>query len=178
MPMLRLGLGVAAIALLLDQAIKWWIRVVVMDPPHSIFVTPFFDIVFAWNRGVAFSLFTSDAAAARWIMAGVALAITVGLTVWLSKIAHRWPAVALGLVIGGAIGNVVDRVRFGAVFDFLSFHGDAYPGFCRALEAIWLGGFNCAWPAFNLADTAIVVGVGMLLSDGLFRRAESGKTSP
>jgi signal peptidase II len=175
---LRLGLSIAVLALALDQLSKWWVRDVIMDPPQNINVTPFFDIVFAWNRGIAFSLFRSDSPAAPWIMAAVALAIVTGLGVWLSKMTHRWPAVALGMVIGGAIGNVLDRIRFNAVFDFLWFHGEAYPGFCRALDGVGLGSFGCQWPAFNLADTGICVGVAMLVLDGLFRREEKGKTAP
>ena len=175
---LRLGLGIAVLVLALDQISKWWVRDVLMDPPHNIPVTSFFDIVFAWNRGIAFSLFRSDAAAARWIMVAVALAIVIGLAIWLSKLTHRWPAIALGLVIGGALGNVLDRVRFGGVFDFLWFHGEAYPGFCRFLETVWLGGFGCQWPAFNVADIGVCVGVGMLVLDGLFRREEKSKTAP
>ena len=174
----RLGLAIAALALLLDQLSKWWIRDVLMDPPQNIGVTAFFDIVFAWNRGIAFSLFRSDSPAAPWIMAAVALVIVIGLGIWLSRMVHRWPAVALGLVIGGAIGNVLDRIRFNAVFDFLWFHGEAYPGFCRALDGVGLGSFGCQWPAFNLADTGICVGVAMLVLDGLFRREEKSKTAP
>jgi signal peptidase II len=174
----RLGLAIAVLALLLDQLSKWWIRDVLMDPPQNVSVTAFFDIVFAWNRGIAFSLFRSDSPAAPWIMAAVALAIVVGLGIWLSRMVHRWPAVALGLVIGGAIGNVLDRIRFNAVFDFLWFHGEAYPGFCRALDGVGLGSFGCQWPAFNLADTGICVGVAMLVFDGLFRREEKSKTAP
>jgi len=174
----RLGLGIAVLALALDQFSKWWVRDVLMDPPRNISVTPFLDIVYAWNRGIAFSLFRSESAAAPWIMAAVAVVIVIGLGIWLSKQTHRWPAVALGLVIGGALGNVLDRIRFNGVFDFLWFHGEAYPGFCRVLEGIWLGGFGCQWPAFNTADTGICVGVGMLVLDGLFRREEKSRTAP
>jgi signal peptidase II len=175
---LRLGIAVAVAALLVDQASKWWIREVLMDPPHNIPITDFFDIVYAWNRGIAFSMFRSDSAAAPWIMAAVAVAIVAGLGIWLSRQVHRWPAVGLGLIIGGALGNVLDRVRFAGVFDFLWFHGEAYPGFCRILETVWLGGFGCQWPAFNLADTGIFIGVSMLVLDGLFRREEKSKTAP
>jgi signal peptidase II len=174
----RLGLAIAVLALLLDQLSKWWVRGVLMDSPQNISVTAFFDIVLAWNRGIAFSLFRSDSPAAPWIMAAVALVIVIGLGIWLSRMVHRWPAVALGLVIGGAIGNVLDRIRFNAVFDFLWFHGEAYPGFCRALDRVGLASFGCQWPAFNLADTGICVGVAMLVLDGLFRREEKSKTAP
>jgi len=174
----RLGLIIAVVALALDQISKWWIRELLSVPPGRYSVTSFFDIVYAWNRGIAFSMFRSDSAAAPWIMAAVALAIVIGLGFWLSRMPHRWPAVALGLVIGGALGNVLDRIRFRAVFDFLWFHGEAYPGFCQGLDAVGLGSFQCQWPAFNLADTGVCVGVAMLVLDGLFRREEKSKTAP
>jgi signal peptidase II len=172
----RLGLVFAVLAISLDQASKWWVRDVVMDPPRNIPVTSFFDIVFAWNPGIAFSMF--GMAAPWWLIALFALAIVVGLAIWLSRLTQRWPAIALGLVIGGALGNVLDRFIFKAVFDFLWFHGEAYPGFCHVLDAVWLGALGCQWPAFNLADSAIFVGVAMLVLDGLFRREEKSKTAP
>lgn len=175
---MRLGFIVAVAALLVDQVSKWWIREVLMDPPQNIPVTSFFDLVSAWNRGIAFSLFRSDSPVAPWLFAGFAVAIVIGLGVWLSRLTMRWPAIALGLIIGGALGNVLDRLRFAGVFDFLWFHGEAYPGFCRILETVWLGGFGCQWPAFNLADTCIFIGVSMLVLDGLFRREEKSKTAP
>jgi signal peptidase II len=173
--MLRLGIPVAAGALLLDQLTKWWILAVFADPLHEIEVTPFFSLVLAWNRGISFSLFRSDSPAGPLVFAGIALVIVAGLLVWLKRMDRAWPAVALGLIVGGAIGNVVDRLRFGAVVDFLYFHGEAYPGVCRVLGSIGLGWFDCRWPAFNLADSVIFVGVAMLLIDGLFGPSEKAK---
>jgi signal peptidase II len=103
-----------------------------------------------WNTGVSFGLFGSAGASAAWVLSGLALAVVIGLTVWLSRTAEKPAAIGLGLVIGGALGNVVDRIRFGAVFDFLDFHA-----------------FGVHWPAFNIADAAIVVGAAVLLVDGL-----------
>jgi signal peptidase II len=151
--MLRLGLAIAALGLGLDQITKWWIRVVVMDPPVDIEVTPFFKLVLAWNRGISFSLFRSDSPTGPWIFVAIALAVVAGLVVWLARLNRAWPGVALGLVIGGALGNVADRIRFHAVVDFLYFHlGEYY------------------FPAFNVADSAISVGVVLLVLDGLFVR--------
>jgi signal peptidase II len=155
--MFRYGLPAAVAALALDQASKWWIRAVVMDPPREIEITPFFQLVLAWNRGISFSFFRSDSPVAPFILAGVALAIVVGLLVWMRRMDRAWPAIAVGLIVGGAVGNVFDRLYFRAVVDFLYFHWREY-----------------YWPAFNLADTAITIGVAMLLLDGLFGRA--GKT--
>src|SRR5262245_10342424 len=159
--MLRLGLSVAAFVFVLDQLSKWWIRVVVMDPPRDIPVTTFFNIVYARNTGVSFSMFRADSLAGQLMLSGVALAIVVGLLIWMSRLKRRWPVVALGLIIGGALGNVVDRLRLGFVFDFLDFH--------------WNGEH---FAAFNHADTWITVRVAMLLIDGLFGRGEHARKAP
>jgi signal peptidase II len=149
------GLGIALAVLVLDQIGKWIILTQVMAPPRSIEVTGFFNLVLAWNRGVSFSLLHSDSAATRWLLTGAALVITAVLLAWLARTRRGWPAAALGAIIGGALGNVLDRVRLGAVADFIQLH--------------WHGYY---WPAFNLADTAITIGVIMLISDGLFTRGE------
>jgi signal peptidase II len=149
--MLRPGLALAAAVLLADQLSKWFIRAVVMDPPRTIPVTGFFELVLAWNRGVSFSLFSSDWAAAPYLLAGFSVAVAIGLGFWLRQAASRWVAAGLGLIIGGALGNALDRLTFGAVVDFLHFHWDMH-----------------YFPAFNLADSAISVGVALLLLDGLF----------
>lgn len=175
--MLRIGLPVAVGALILDQLSKWWIRVVVMDPPHDIPIASFFSLVLAWNRGISFSFFRSDAPFAPYVFSAVALAIVAGLVIWMYRMDRAWPAVAVALIVGGAIGNVADRLIFGAVVDFLFFHGEAYPGFCAMLDGIGLGGFDCRWPAFNLADSFIFIGVALLLADGLFARPKTAKTA-
>ena len=155
----RLGGGAALAVLVLDQASKWLVLAWAMQPPRVVPVAPFFNLVLArWNRGISFSLFDSGAPVAPWILSGLALGIVAGLVWWLRRLDRRWPALGVGLVIGGALGNVVDRLRFGAVVDFLDFH---------------LAGFH--WPAFNLADSAISVGVAVLLADGLFARPERAK---
>ena len=152
---LTFGFLTAILILALDQITKWWIVGKVMDPPRAIEVTPFFNLVMVWNRGITFGLF-GDAQWGRWAFAVLALGIVVVLITWLMRAAQRWVAGALGLIIGGAIGNVIDRVRWGAVADFLDFH---------------MAGWH--WPAFNVADSAIVVGVGLLLLDALFGRKDS-----
>ena len=159
--MLRLGLSVAAVALVLDQLTKWWIRVVVMDPPQIIPVTPFFNLVAARNTGVSFSMFRADSLIGQLILSAVALAIVAGLLIWMRRLKRAWPVIALGLIVGGAVGNVVDRLRLGFVFDFLDFYWNGYH-----------------FAAFNLADSGITVGVAMLLIDGLFGRAENAKKAP
>ena len=156
--MRRLGLSLAALVIVLDQLLKWWIRTVVMDPPREIEVTSFFNLVMAWNRGISFSLFRSDWAAGPYVWAGLAVVVAIALGWWLGRVRHTLTAVALGLVIGGALGNAIDRLRLGAVADFLDFH--------------WQGWH---WPAFNLADSAISVGIVLLVAPGLFAAREGVK---
>jgi signal peptidase II len=156
--LIRLGLAVAAIVMVLDQISKWWIITAVMQPPRVIEVTSFFNLVMAWNRGVSFSLFTHDAEFMPYVLVAVALGIVVFLLSWLRRADRAFLAFAIGVVIGGALGNVIDRLRFGAVADFLDFHVLGYH-----------------WPAFNVADTGISVGVALIVIDGLFGRHEIGK---
>jgi signal peptidase II len=119
-------------------------------------VTPFFNLVLTYNRGMSFGLFNNGAGVNALIFSLVAALIVAALVYWLSRVDSPLLAVAIGLVIGGAIGNVLDRVRLGAVVDFLDF--------C-------LGSWH--WPAFNVADSAICVGVAAMLVDGLLLRREA-----
>jgi signal peptidase II len=146
----RLGLAIALALLVADQLTKWVALEVLDLTARPITVTPFFNLVMVWNRGVSFGMFNSAGALAPWILSGLALAVVVALLLWLRRADHWLAGLGLGLVVGGALGNVIDRVRFGAVVDFLDFH---------------LAGYH--WPAFNLADAGICVGAGLLLADGL-----------
>lgn len=154
-PCFVLGAGVAAVVLVLDQLSKWWVITRLMNPPRVIEVTPFFNFVMWWNKGVTFGLFASAPGWGRWALVVLTLVITVVLVIWLVKVNHKLPALAVGLVIGGAVGNVIDRIRYAAVADFLDFHA---------------GGWH--WPAFNLADSAITIGVGLLLIDAFLARRD------
>ncbi len=146
----------------LDQGTKWWILEVVMQPPRVIPLTAFFNLVLGWNRGVSFGLFNSDSALNLWLLPFVALAIVVALLIWLSRVDGLLLGYAIGMVIGGAIGNVVDRLFRDqrAVADFLDLH---------------LAGYH--WPAFNLADTGITVGAAILIIDSLFMKPEKPKNN-
>lgn len=165
---LRLGWGVAVVVAALDQLSKWWIVEKVMRPegvvgtpfysPTRIEVLPFFDLVMAWNRGVSFGLGNNAGEWNALILSALALVICVALSVWLVKAETIPMRVALGGIIGGALGNVVDRARFGAVADFLDVH---------------VAGYH--WPAFNLADSAITVGAVFLVVDSLFASRVSSK---
>jgi signal peptidase II len=154
----RIGIATALVVIVLDQATKWWIVERVMQPPRVISLTSFFNLVMGWNRGVSFGLFNQDSPNNAWVLSALALAITAGLLVWLWRIERRGLALALGLMVGGALGNVIDRVRFGAVADFLDFHA-----------------FGWHWPAFNVADTGISVGAALIVLDSLFDGREKPK---
>jgi signal peptidase II len=148
--MVRLGLTVALVLLGLDQLTKWMALEVLDLPSRPIAVTPFFNLVMVWNRGVSFGMLDTLGAVAPWLLSGLAVAVVVALLLWLRRSEHAVMAIGLGLVIGGALGNVIDRLRYGAVVDFLDFH---------------LAGWH--WPAFNLADAGICVGAGLIVVDGL-----------
>jgi len=151
------GLLLAAAVLVADQVSKWWVVEVLMQPPQVIPVTSYFDLVMAWNRGVSFGMFHDYADFMPLVLTAVALGIVVALTAWLARTDRLLTALALGSVIGGALGNVVDRLRFGAVADFLYFHYHDW-----------------SWPAFNLADSGITLGVAVIVIDSLFRPSRSG----
>ena len=115
-------------------------------PPTEITLAPFFDLVLVWNRGVSFGIFNHDNSVMPLALIGLALILVILVAYWLTR-AETWgEAAAFGLIIGGAIGNVIDRARLGAVVDFLDFHWDVHH-----------------WPAFNLADSCIVLGACLIL---------------
>jgi len=148
---LKLGLGLAALAIVLDQITKWLIVAVVMQPPHVVEILPIFNLVLTWNPGVSFGFFND--AGNGLVLSLVAIGVVIFLTVWLRRAEAKLAVVGLGLIIGGALGNVIDRaVRpEHAVVDFLDAH--------------W-GGYH--WPAFNVADSCITVGAILLIADSLF----------
>lgn len=150
---LRWGLVAALVVLVADQGSKWWILDVFrLSERGSVELLPVLNFTMVWNQGVTFGLFHSDTAAGPWILAGVALAVVVLLGVWLVRAESVLVAVALGAIAGGAVGNVIDRMRFGAVVDFIHAHA-----------------FGWSWYVFNVADAAIVCGVAALLLDGVRR---------
>ncbi|MEX2614989.1 MAG: signal peptidase II [Alphaproteobacteria bacterium] len=149
--MIRLGLGLAALVAILDQSSKWLILTQVMSPPRVVEITGFFNLVLVGNRGISFGLLSNDSPWAQPVLAVLAFGISIVLLIWLRRAETRFLGAAIGLVLGGAIGNAVDRLVHGAVVDFLDFHAMGYH-----------------WPAFNVADSAICVGVFLILLDGLF----------
>jgi len=150
------GLVLSGVIVILDQVSKWWITDVVMQPPQSIPVLPFFNLVLTYNLGVSFGMFAAGSEAGKWMLVGVAAVITAFLLHWLYRATSGLNIMALGLIIGGAIGNVIDRIVIGGVVDFLDFHAYGYH-----------------WPAFNVADTSIFIGAALLIAESLFRRENS-----
>src|SRR5712671_1282774 len=151
----RLGPGIiAAIAvLILDQASKVWLLFVFdIARRGAVKVTPFFDLVLAWNVGISFGWFQNDSQIAQiGLMIIKAVAVLV-LAIWMARSRTLIATLALGLIIGGAVGNGIDRFAYGAVVDFALFH-------------LQIGGNTYNWYVFNLADVAIVAGVAALLYD-------------
>src|SRR5262249_17461617 len=146
-----LGLGCAAAAVAADQVHKaWMIGLFESEGVRKFAVAPFFDVEMVWNPGISYGLFKQDSEAGRWALAAFSLCAVLVLIYWLSQLQPRFAAICVGLIAGGALGNAIDRIRFGAVADFFSFH---------------IGGFH--WYVFNLADVAIVAGVAGLLYDSL-----------
>lgn len=136
-----------------DQSTKV-AAVALLDPASSVELIPTIDLVLAYNPGAAFSFLSTAGGWQRWLFIGLAVAISGFILHWLRDLPRdaRWFPLALSLILGGAVGNVIDRVRIGAVVDFIDFHvGDWH------------------WPAFNVADSAICVGAALLLL-GMFRR--------
>ncbi len=143
--MTRFGMIVAATALALIHITQQILFATLTDANTALYVTPFFNLVTVWNPGISFGML-QDIPHGQWILSAIAMLIIAWLTLWLRKAHHRPTALALGLIIGGAVGNVIDRIRFSAVFDYLDFHA-----------------FGYHWPAFNLSDSFIFIGVALLL---------------
>lgn len=160
-----LGVAAALAALALDQAHKFWmLDVFHVAARQPIPVTPFLDIVLSWNYGISYSLFPAHEGAARAALLIVQGAIVAGLTVWMFRAQSRLTATALGLIIGGALGNIADRLSRGAVADFFYLH-----------TSLPVGPF--ANYVFNVADAAITLGVALLVCESFFapqqRRADT-----
>lgn len=156
--LLCLGVMVSLVTLFADQLSKHYVLFVMEMPLREpVPVTGFFNLAMVWNRGVSFGLFAEDGPWRQWKLIALAAVLSAGMLWWLyKKVTVRHEAVAIGMVLGGAVGNVIDRLRFGAVADFLDFH---------------VAGFH--WPAFNIADSAICIGVAILLLGGILPRRSS-----
>jgi signal peptidase II len=165
-------ISVIFIVLIFDQLSKWmvmelimrhsqtgtaldffdWIAQVPDKPDFMRFeILPFYNIVLVWNYGVSFGMFNNQSPENALLLSGISTLIAFGLMLWMFDNKNRYMSIGLALAIGGAFGNIVDRMRFGAVIDFIDIH--AY-------------GFH--WPAFNIADSCIVIGIGIVILHSLF----------
>ena len=150
-PIDRQAMVLLAGTLIVDQASKQLLLSFLVKAGAVVpVIDGFFRLVIVWNRGVSFGLLGGDRPLPAWLLSGVAIAVCVGLFLWLRRSDRFLTGWGIGLVIGGAIGNVIDRASWGAVFDFADFYINHWH-----------------WPAFNVADSAIVVGVGLMLLDSL-----------
>ena len=157
----RYGLGALVATLAFDQISKLWLYLgtdLVLSQPWRL--GPYAEFVVVWNKGVSYGLFQQDGGVGRWLLVAVSLAAAAGLVWWMLRCPSRLLALSLGLVAGGALGNAVDRIAYGAVFDFVHLHAGAW-----------------SWYVFNVADAAIVAGVVGLVIDAV-RPARSGSASP
>jgi len=155
---LILGLVCAFAVIILDQfskyaVLNWW-----LGENVGIRICDVFNIVRAWNTGVSFSMFNNYGHAGAYILSAAAIAIVIMLFYWLKSEKNNLSQIALGLIMGGALGNVIDRLRFGAVFDFLDFHlGDSH------------------WPAFNVADSCICIGAAIIIAQAFIIQLKNKK---
>lgn len=148
-----LGVCTALLVLILDQVTKYWVLNDILAERGVVVYSSFFSLVRAWNTGVSFSMFNNWGTAGVIALSLVSLSIVVFLLIWLKSEKDRMIQIALGFIIGGACGNVLDRIRLGAVFDFLDFS---------------IGDYH--WPAFNVADSFICIGAGLIIFHSLFFR--------
>jgi signal peptidase II len=162
-PFTVLGLVVAVAAAAIDQASKLWLIFVTdLGARGTVALTPFLDLVLTWNRGISYGLFPQEGPLGQWALLALKAIAAVLLWIWLARASTRLTAVALGLIIGGAVGNALDRLAYGAVADFVLFH-------------LTTESFNFKWYVFNLADAAIVVGVAGLLYETLLGAGDAAK---
>ncbi|MEP7031058.1 MAG: signal peptidase II [Pseudolabrys sp.] len=153
-PLTLFGLLIAALVCVLDQASKLYLLFVHDLAAHPVRLGPFFDFVLARNTGISYGWFQSEGPVGQWVLLGLKAVAVLLLWLWLARAQTRLTALSLGLIIGGALGNAIDRLAYGWVADFVFFH---------VSTATWR--FN--WYVFNLADVAIVAGVACLLYESV-----------
>ena len=158
-PLSLRGLGVAALTIVADQLHKaWMLYVFNIGAKTPVAIAPFFDLVLVWNQGISYGLLPQQGELGRLGLVLFAIVASLALAVWLARQTSQLAAASLGLIIGGAIGNAIDRIAYGAVADFFSFHA-----------------FGFEWYVFNIADTAIVAGVLGLLYGSLIQGSQKGR---
>ncbi len=155
-PLTAFGLVTAVVACIFDQASKLWLlNIFDLANKGVVKLVPFVDLVLTWNTGISYGWFQQETAFGQWALLAVKVAAVVLLWIWLARAGSRLSALALGLIIGGAVGNGIDRLAYGAVADFVLLHAET---------ATW----RLNWYVFNLADVAIVAGVAGLLYESFW----------
>ena len=150
-PLTRFALAVALVAAAIDQATKLWLLFVFdLGTRGIVTLTPFLDLALVWNTGISYGLLQQEGPLGQWVLLALKAIAVILLWIWLARTSSRLTALSLGLIIGGAIGNAIDRLAYGAVADFVLFH-------------VTTASFSFKWYVFNLADVAIVAGVIGLL---------------
>jgi signal peptidase II len=163
-PFSRLGVIAALVVCAADQALKLWLLFVFrLAEKGRIHVLPFLDLVLTWNKGISYGLFQQEGAFGQWALLAFKVIAVALLWLWLARATGRLTALSLGLIIGGALGNAIDRAAYGAVADFV-------------LSYVNTVDFKFSWYVFNLADAAIVAGVAGLLYDSL--KGETAAKAP
>ncbi len=160
-PLFKLGITIAIVVIAIDQWTKIWaLNALVLHEPVPLLTG--LNMTLVYNSGVAFSLFDESGDVGRWLLSGLAIVISVVLLIWLWRLlrGQRLLAVALGFVLGGAVGNVIDRIQLGYVVDFVDVYYQA-----------------SHWPAFNVADSAITLGAILLIWDTIFGKHEDNDSS-
>lgn len=157
--MKKVYFGIAIVAIVLDQLTKWMASTS-LNMHEQNPVMPFFNLTLMHNYGAAFSFLSNAGGWQRWFFTIIAVVISIVLIVWITRLkpTEKWLGVSLGLVLGGAIGNLIDRVAYGYVIDFIQWYYDRF-----------------YWPAFNIADAAITVGAVMLLISSFFAEEDTDK---
>lgn len=155
-----MGLLVALGTFLIDQIFKiWMIYGYRLTERERVEINPFFDVVLTWNKGVSYGLFEQGSMLGQYLLGGFKLAVALGLVVWMARVKSRLVAFSLALIIGGALGNALDRFWHGGVADFFSLHYQGY-----------------YWYIFNLADVAITFGVALLIIESFFSGSHHAKS--
>jgi signal peptidase II len=154
----RPGLLTAVATTAADQALKLWLLFVFdLQARGIVHLTPFLDLVLIWNKGISYGMFQQNGPLGQWALLALTVAAVALLWIWLARSTSRLMVLSLGLIIGGAVGNAIDRVAYGAVADFVLLH-------------LTTASFSFKWYVFNLADAAIVAGVAGLLYESVAGR--------
>ena len=150
-------IGLSLLIIVLDQLTKWWANTA-LNFGEQVNVLPFFNLTLVYNTGAAFSFLADAGGWQRWVLSSLSLVVSVMLTLWILRTPRefKWLAIGLALVLGGAVGNLIDRAFFGYVVDFLDVYYQQWH-----------------WPAFNVADSAITVGAGILILETLWGKSAS-----